>query len=151
MTFSPDVAIVGAGIVACAVAAFLAEAGASVVLVERETVAAGASGRNSGVVQHPMEPSLLHLFTETVGHYRQLAAYGFELPAEPQGLMLLAHEEEELAGELAAIRRGYPELAAEALGPGGPARLEPALAPHLAGVRLHTGYAVPPAAATQAF
>ena len=151
MTASPDVAVVGGGIIGCAVAAFLAEAGVRVVLVEREAIAAGASGRNSGVVQHPMAPALLHLFTETVGHYRHLAAHGFALPAEPQGLLLVAHEEAALAGELAAIRSGYPELAPEALGPGGPAALEPALAPHLAGVRLHTGYAVPPAAATQAF
>jgi glycine/D-amino acid oxidase-like deaminating enzyme len=148
---SPDVAVVGAGIVGCAVAAFLAEAGVAVLLVERDGIAAGASGRNSGIVQHPMDPLLLSLFTETVAHYRDLAAFGFALPAEPQGLLLLAEEEEALAEDLAAIRAGYPELAAETLGPGEPATLEPALAPHVAGVRLHTGYAVPPAAATGAF
>ena len=82
---SPDVAIIGAGIVGCATAAFLAEGGARVVLVEREAIAAGASGRNSGIVQHPMEPALLPLFTETVAHYRDLAAHGFRLPAEPNG------------------------------------------------------------------
>jgi glycine/D-amino acid oxidase-like deaminating enzyme len=151
MPSSPDVAVVGAGIVGCAVAAFLAEAGATVTLVERDEVASGASGRNSGVVQHPMDPALLHLFTETVGHYRHLAAHGFALPAEPHGLLLVAEDEAALAGELAAIRRGYPELAAEALAAGEPGKLEPALAPDLAAVRLHTGYAVPPAAATRAF
>jgi len=151
MASSPDVAVVGAGIVGCAVATFLAEAGATVALVERDEVAAGASGRNSGVVQHPMDPALLHLFTETIGHYRQLAAHGFALPAEPQGLLLVAEEEGALAGELAAIRRGYPELAAEALAAGEPAKLEPALAPDVAAVRLHTGYAVPPTGATRAF
>jgi D-hydroxyproline dehydrogenase subunit beta len=151
VTSSPDVVVIGAGIVGCALAAFLAEGGASVLLVERDEIAAGASGRNSGMVQHPMDPALLPLFTETIGHYRDLAAHGFALPAEPQGLLLLAAEEAALAGELAALRSGYPELAAEALGPGEPARLEPAVAPHVAGVRLHTGYAVPPAAATAAF
>ena len=151
MTSPPDVAIIGAGIVGCALASFLAEAGASVLLVERDAVAAGASGRNSGIVQHPMDPVLLSLFTETVAHYRDLAAHGFELPAEPQGLLLVAEEEEALARELATIRSGYPELAAEPLAPGEPARLEPALAPDLPGVRLHTGYAVPPAGATAAF
>jgi D-amino-acid dehydrogenase len=151
MPSSPDVAVIGAGVVGCAVAAFVAEAGATVLLVEREDIAAGASGRNSGVVQHPMDPLLLSLFTETVAHYRDLAAFGFALPAEPQGLLLVAEEEAALAGELAAIRRGYPELAAEALRPGEPAMIEPALAAHVAGVRLHTGYAVPPAAATRAF
>ena len=151
MTEPPDVVVIGAGIVGCALAAFLAERGASVLLVERDAIAAAASGRNSGMVQHPMDPVLLPLFTETVAHYRELAAHGFELPAEPQGLLLVAEDEAALAGELAAIRSGYPELAAEALGPGGPARLEPAVAADVAGVRLQTGYAVPPAAATAAF
>ena len=148
---SPDVAIVGAGIVGCALAAFLAEAGATVTVYERAEVAAGASGRNSGVVQHPMDPVLLPLFAETVGHYRDLAAHGFALPDEPDGLLMLAADEAELTLELDALRRDYPELAAEALGAGEPARLEPAVAPDLAGVRLHTGYSVPPAAATAAF
>jgi D-hydroxyproline dehydrogenase subunit beta len=151
VTTAPDVVVIGAGIVGCALAAFLAERGASVLLVERDAIAAGASGRNSGMVQHPIDPVLLPLFSETVGHYRDLAAHGFALPAEPQGLLLVAEAEEALAGELAAIRAGYPELAAEPLAPGEPALLEPALAPHVAAVRLHTGYAVPPAAATAAF
>ena len=148
---SPDVAIVGAGIVGCALAAFLAEAGASVAVYERGEVAAGASGRNSGVVQHPMDPELLPLFTETVGHYRDLAAHGFALPDEPDGVLMLATDEAALTLELDALRRDYPELAASALAPGEPAMLEPAVAPDLAAVRLHTGYSVPPAAATGAF
>ena len=148
---SPDVAVIGGGIVGCALAAFLAERGASVLLVERDAIGAAASGRNSGMVQHPMDPVLAPLFTETVGHYRDLAAHGFDLPAEPHGLLLLAEEEAALAGELAALRSGYPELAPEALAPGEPARLEPAVARNVAGVRLHTGFAVPPAAATAAF
>jgi sarcosine oxidase, subunit beta len=58
-----DVAIIGGGIVGCAAAAFLAEAGAGVDLYEQDEVAAAASGRNSGSVQHPFDPVLrdLHL------------------------------------------------------------------------------------------
>jgi glycine/D-amino acid oxidase-like deaminating enzyme len=148
---SPDVAIVGAGIVGCALAAFLAEGGASVRVYERGDVAAGASGRNSGIVQHPMDPDLLPLFQATVAHYRDLAAFGFALPAEPNGLLMLAGDEADLALELEVLQRSYPELGAQALAPGEPARLEPAVAPDLAAVRLETGYAVPPAAATRAF
>jgi glycine/D-amino acid oxidase-like deaminating enzyme len=150
MSASPDVAVIGGGIVGCAAAAFLAEAGASVLLAERDAIAAGASGRNSGIVQHPMDPVLLPLFTETVGHYRDLAAHGFELPAEANGLLVLAEDEGALAHELAVLA-GFPELQAELLAAGEPARVEPCVAPGLAAIRLEAGYAVPPAAATAAF
>jgi glycine/D-amino acid oxidase-like deaminating enzyme len=150
LTDSPDVAVVGAGIVGCAVAAFLAEAGASVLLVEREGVGAAASGRNSGVLQHPMEAALAPLFHESVGHYRELGAHGFHLPAEPRGVLLLAPSESDLTGELAALGP-FAELRPQRLAPGEPAALEPAVARDLAGVRLDTGYPVGPAAATRAF
>ena len=143
--------MVGAGIVGCALAAFLAEGGASVVLVERDEVASGASGRNSGLVQHPMEAELVPLFAETVGHYRDLGEHGFAFPATPSDVLVLAGDPAELADELALLRREFPELRAEALAPGEPARLEPAVAPELAGMRMETGYTVPPAAATRAF
>ena len=67
---TPDVAVVGGGIVGCALAAFLAEGGAQVVLYEREAIAAGASGRNSGVVQDPLDPALTGLYEESLEHYR---------------------------------------------------------------------------------
>jgi glycine/D-amino acid oxidase-like deaminating enzyme len=50
-----DFGVIGGGIVGCALAAFLAEGGASVVLYERDEIAAAASGRNSGVLQHPFD------------------------------------------------------------------------------------------------
>ena len=56
-----DVAIIGGGIVGCAAAALMAEAGARVELFERDEVAAAASGRNSGVVQHPFDRVLAGL------------------------------------------------------------------------------------------
>jgi len=149
MSVSPDVIVVGAGIVGCALAAFLAEDGASVRLLERDGIAAGASGRNSGIVQHPMESALVPLFEETVALYRELE--GFALPAEPNGVLVLSEAPDALDAELAALQAAFPELRAERLAPGRPAELEPLLAPGLAGLRLQTGYAVPPAAATGAF
>jgi glycine/D-amino acid oxidase-like deaminating enzyme len=50
-----DAVVVGGGILGAATAAFLADAGLAVVLVERDTIASGASGRNSGVIQHPYD------------------------------------------------------------------------------------------------
>jgi D-hydroxyproline dehydrogenase subunit beta len=147
---APDVAVVGAGIVGCAVAAFLAEAGASVLLVEREAVGAAASGRNSGILQHPMDAALVPLFDESLEHYRALDQHGFELPSASSGVLVLGEHEDGPAMELAALR-AFPELRAEALAPGEPAALEPALAGHLAGVRLETGFPIGPVAATRAF
>jgi glycine/D-amino acid oxidase-like deaminating enzyme len=150
LTDTPDVAVIGAGIVGCSLAAFLAEAGASVLLAERDTVAAAASGRNSGILQHPMEAALVPLYEESLGHYRALAEHGLELPAEPAGILVLGADGDGLAAELAALR-AFPELDARLLAAGEPAALEPALAPDLAGVRLATGHPVGPAAATRAF
>jgi D-hydroxyproline dehydrogenase subunit beta len=146
LTDAPDVAVVGAGIVGCAVAAFLAEAGASVLVVERDGVAAAASGRNSGVLQHPMDSALEPLFEESLRHYRELGL----LPDEPQGILVLADARADLTAELDALS-AFPLLRAQALAPGEPAALEPALAPDLAGVRLDTGYPIGPTAATNAF
>ena len=64
---------------------------------------------------------------------------------------MLAEDEAALAHELERARRRSPSCAREALAPGEPARLEPCVAPGLAGIRLEAGYAVPPAAATAAF
>ena len=91
MSGAPDFAVIGGGIVGCSLAAFLAEAGASVVLYEREAIAAGASGRNSGVVQHPLDAALVDLYEESLEHYRTLGR-GFALPEDPVGLLLVSEE-----------------------------------------------------------
>jgi len=68
-----DVVVIGGGIVGTSAAAFLAEAGARVLLVEREGLASAASGANSGVVQHPFDPILAALYRSTIDLYRQLS------------------------------------------------------------------------------
>jgi glycine oxidase len=134
-----DVAVIGGGIVGCALAAFLAEAAAEVTLYEREEIAAGASGRNSGVLQHPFDEALVGLYEESLRHYGELD--GFDLPAEPSGLLIVGR------GPLTAER--FPELRPQLLEDAREA--EPELAPGLRAVRYETGRPVPPAAATQAF
>jgi glycine/D-amino acid oxidase-like deaminating enzyme len=144
-----DVAIIGGGIVGCAAAAFLAEAGVRVDLYEQDEVAAGASGRNSGSVQHPFDPVLSDLHTETLRHYRELD--GFELPTEAAGVLMLARERAVLEPSVAEVTRNSPELAPALLSPDELRRVEPAVGPGLWGCRLDTGYPVRPAAATRAF
>jgi glycine/D-amino acid oxidase-like deaminating enzyme len=143
-----DVAVIGGGIVGCALAAFLAEDGARVRLYERDEVAAGASGRNSGLLQHPMDEALVGVFAASDALYRELG-HGFELPAEPAGVLVLGEDAAALEPTRAGIAARFPELGAEPLD--APHELEPALARDLVGFRLDTGRAIPPAAATRAF
>jgi D-hydroxyproline dehydrogenase subunit beta len=142
---APDFAVIGGGIVGCSLAAFLAEAGARVVVYEREAIAAGASGRNSGVVQHPLDPALTALYEESVEHYSTLGR-GFELPAEPVGLLLVTDRPEAL-GPAAP----FPELNPTLLEGADLRAAEPMLADGLAAWRFEPGRPVPPAAAANAF
>jgi D-hydroxyproline dehydrogenase subunit beta len=149
-----DVVIVGGGIVGCAAAALLAESGASVVLIERSAIAAGASGRNSGVVQHPVDPVLAGLHLETLELYRRLATEadaGFRLAARPQGLLYVTHRAAVAAALAAGLAASHPHLQPSFLDPGAARRLEPSLADSVAACRLEIGYPVAPAAATQAY
>jgi glycine oxidase len=145
-----DVAIVGGGIVGCALAAFLAEDGASVRLYERHELAAGASGRNSGLLQHPMDEALAGVFAASEALYGELS-HGFRLPAEPVGVLVVAEDAAALEPTRADLAVRFPELRAEALDPAALRQAEPALAEGLAAFLLQTGLPVPPAAATQAF
>ena len=145
-----DVAIVGGGIVGCALAAFLAEDGARVRLYERDEVAAGASGRNAGLLQHPMDEALSGVFATSAALYAELG-HGFELPAEAVGILVVSEDPAALEPTRADLAARFPELSAEALDPATWHEVEPALAEGLAAFFLDTGLPVPPAAATQAF
>jgi glycine/D-amino acid oxidase-like deaminating enzyme len=142
-----DVSIVGGGIVGCSLAALLAEAGASVRVYEREAIAAAASGRNSGVLQHPMDEPLVAVHEASLELYRELG-HGFEMPREPVGVLVLSEDGDALERDRAELTARFPELGAEAVEP---RELEPSLAEGLSGYRLDTGRPVPPAAATTAW
>jgi glycine/D-amino acid oxidase-like deaminating enzyme len=153
---APDVVVIGGGIVGVSCAAKLAETGRRVMLLERTEIAAGASGRNSGVVQHPFDPVLVDLHVETLALYRELAAAdgpgeAFELPSEPTGLMIVAHDAgvaRRITGELTA---SHPGLSPTFLDSAEAVAVEPSLAPGVAACRLAIGYPVAPAAATRAW
>jgi D-hydroxyproline dehydrogenase subunit beta len=150
----PDVVVVGGGIVGAATAAFLADAGAGVVLIEREAIAAGASGRNSGVVQQPLDPVLGALYRDSLGLYRELAAESqgaFTIGVEPAGLMYATLDRDvaaRLADDLAAAD---PLLEARLVEGAAMRELEPALAPGVAACRLPIGFPVEPGSATRAY
>jgi glycine/D-amino acid oxidase-like deaminating enzyme len=151
---APDVIVIGAGIVGVSCAAHLAASGRRVMLLERTEIAAGASGRNSGVVQHPFDPVLVDLHLETVRLYRDLALTvegEFALPSEPAGLLLVSSDAD-LARRLAeGLTETHASLSPTFLDPDAAHALEPALARDVAACRLAMGYPVAPAAATRAY
>ena len=153
-TPAPDVAVIGGGLVGTATAAFLARAGARVTLWEREALAAGASGRNSGVVQHPFDPPLVPLFEESVGHYRRLPELvpeaGFRLAAEPAGLLLVSHRVTVVRALADHLRATVPALTSELLVDDALQALEPAIALGVSAIRLPIGFPIVPAAPTYA-
>jgi glycine/D-amino acid oxidase-like deaminating enzyme len=149
-----DVAIVGGGVSGVSTAAFLSEAGLRVRLYERTAIAAGASGRNSGIVQHPFDPVLAGLYRLTLAEYRILAdasAGAFVFGAAPAGLLYVGHDPglaERTALEWAAA---WPATLPQVVAGPDLRALEPGLAADLAACRLDVGYPVAPAAATEAF
>ena len=145
----PDVIVVGGGIIGVSAAAHLAATGRGVTLIERTEIAAGASGRNSGVVQHPFDPVLVELHLETVDLYRTLE--GFSLPAEPAGLLSVTHDVDGVRQLTASIAITHPGLRPRFIDPDEMRTVEPTLAPGVAACRLDIGYPVGPAAATRAY
>ena len=82
----------------CAVARFLAEDGASVVVVDRGGIGAGASGRNGGFLFRQPAGWINEHLSESVGIYSDLQASGpVDFDLRPWPMLVLAVEEAELA------------------------------------------------------
>src|SRR5688572_7916646 len=151
---APDVVVIGGGIVGVSCAAHLAASGRRVVLLERAGVASGASGRNSGVVQHPFDPVLVELHLETLALYRALSANGvegFTLPEDPAGLLMVTHDPDVARALAVALADTHPHLSPSFFAPAEARAVEPALAADVAACRLAIGYPVAPGAATHAY
>ena len=148
-----DVIVVGGGIVGTAAAAFLSAAGARVTLIERDGLASGASGANSGVVQHPFDPVLAALYRETVTLYRELsgADAGFRLGDAPAGMLYVSEDRATVDRMAAQLATAFPELGGEVVEGRTLERLEPAVAPSLAACRVDIGYPVHPGGSTYAY
>lgn len=148
-----DVVVIGGGIVGTSAAAFLAGAGVRVTLVEREGLASGASGANSGVVQHPFDPVMAALYRETVALYRDLssAGLGFRLGDQPVGLLYLSANEAVVRDTDRSLGEAFPGLEHAVLSGRDLERLEPALAPGLFACRVGIGFPVHPGGSTYAY
>ncbi len=149
-----DVIVIGGGVCGTASAAFLAEAGLRVLLCERAAIGAGASGRNSGIVQHPFDPVLADLYRRTLREYRRLTddpGSAFRLDREPAGLLYVGRDRAIAERTAADWAEAWPASAPEVLAGADLAQLEPALAPDLVACRLAVGFPVAPSAATEAF
>jgi D-hydroxyproline dehydrogenase subunit beta len=144
------VIVIGGGIAGCAAAALLAESGAAVTLYEREAVAAGASGRNSGLLQHPMDEPLVPLYEASLALYAELG-HGFEFPADPSGSLVVSEDGAAVAADHRAASARFPELEPQWLEGAELRAAEPALGEGLYAYRLNSGRPVPPAAATRAW
>ena len=156
VTDRADVVIVGGGVIGCACAHELARQGASVVLIERAELAAGASGRNHGLLLAPLDPVMVPMAAASTEVYEEVgprAPLSLHLDPKPSGLLLLALDddaEREAAAEEAeaAARCGVriEPLAGEAL-----RSFEPAIAPDFTeGWFLEDGRRLDPAALTVA-
>ncbi len=148
-----DVVVIGGGIVGCAAAAILADRGARVILVERSAIGAGASGRNLGAIQHPIDAVLAGLYHDSLTRYLALAdaSDAFSMPAAPVGLLLLNRDPDAAAAQAARLAASLPDLRPLLLTPDEVVLAEPSLRHGPAAVRLATGYPIPPASATMAW
>ena len=147
--------MVGGGIIGAACAFELAERGASVTLLEREELAAGASGRNNGLWVTPLDEAHLPMARASLARYLELAAESpvpYRLDPEPIGLVAAALDEASLRlGEDAQEQYRAAGVPVERLEPEDLLRLEPALAPGvLGGWLVRHGHRLAPAALTVA-
>ena len=115
-----DVVVVGGGVVGCACALALAGRGLGVVVLERAGLAAGASGRNRGLLLPHPDPTAEPLYREGVAGYRRLDEEGgIPFGLRPTVLLVVAADETGLAevGRLAEMRAAMGQ-AGEPLDPG---------------------------------
>jgi glycine/D-amino acid oxidase-like deaminating enzyme len=95
----PDVLVVGGGIIGAACARELAAAGVSVTLLEKDELAAGASGRNLGYLDTSKDPVLAPLARASLASYLDVvdrAPFPVFLDREPIGTIALTLDEDEL-------------------------------------------------------
>jgi glycine/D-amino acid oxidase-like deaminating enzyme len=95
----PDVVVVGGGIVGAACAHELALRGARVTLLEKDELAAGASGRNLGYIDTSKDPVLAPLAMRSLERYLEITAdppTPVFIDREPIGTLAVTIDEDEV-------------------------------------------------------
>src|SRR5262245_15153900 len=151
----PDFVVVGGGIMGTACAYELARVGALVTLLEKDELAAGASGRNLGYLDTSKDPVLAPLARRSLERYAEISSdppTPFFLDREPLGTVAVTIDQDEVAG----LREWVS--AAEAVGvevdrvDDRVRELEPELSPDvLEAYLMHEGHRVDPLALTVCF
>ena len=151
----PDVAVVGGGIVGAACAYELTRLGASVTLIERDELAAGASGRNQGWFVLPEDPILEPMARATLPEYLEVAtsaALPVWIDRDPVGHLLVALEAEDVSRAQPTLSSAEAQgVAIRALDAEDLHEAEPAVSRDaVAGWLLHQGHRLDPATLTVA-
>ena len=149
-----EVIVVGGGIIGCATSYELARRGAKVTLLERSELAAGASGRNHGLLLSPLDPVMVPMARETAAAYDEIkdtAPIPLRLDPGPIGFLLAAGDDraEQEAGREEAEAAAACGVAIEHLDEAGVRDLESCLATDLTeGWLFEDGRRLDPAALT---
>jgi glycine/D-amino acid oxidase-like deaminating enzyme len=151
----PDVVVIGGGIVGASCAYVLSRRGARVTLVERDELAAGASGRNQGWFIVSDDPPLTPMSLASLAMYREVidgSAVPVRFDSEPVGHVMLASSPAGLdALRTRVSERGKAGTHVERLDDDAIRNAEPALAEDLTEVwLLEQGLRVEPGALTVA-
>jgi len=143
-----EVVVVGGGIAGCTVAYELARRGLRVVLVERDSIAEAASGRNMGLLLNQTEPEVVRIMRRSLDVYRELlpGPVGFDL-RETKQLLFAADE-----AQLASVRSRSAEIAAIGVEVEEVGEMDlPFEMRCVGGFIVHNAWALEPADATRAF
>jgi glycine/D-amino acid oxidase-like deaminating enzyme len=151
----PNVIVIGGGIIGCACAHELARRGAHVMLLERHELAAGASGRNHGLLLAPLDPVMVPMAAASTALYEEIQGISplrFNLDPAPIGFLVAATDDAEVpAARAEAEAAAACGVRIEELDDSRIHDLEPELAPGLAaGWLLEDGRRLDPAALTVA-
>ncbi len=150
-----DILVIGGGIIGAACASEFARRGADVTLVERDELAAHASGRNQGLWILPDDAATVAMARLSLGRYVEVASEApidVQLDPEPIGEILVARDDAERATAVAAVELAEREgVRVDPLGPAALTEAEPAIEGEVVDAWLiHSGHRLDPGALTVA-